>query len=131
MNEVQKLRPIMFVGTGSDVGKSVVNAAFCRIFRQDGYEIHMGESVAESASPLCEFDDGTKDGYFKEAKTWGTYIHGVFDNPSVVKAMLAEVSDGEVVEFDLEVYKNEQYDKLAELVRQHSDMKTIYASLKR
>ncbi|MCG8411393.1 MAG: cobyric acid synthase, partial [Bacteroidales bacterium] len=31
------LRPIMFVGTGSDVGKSVVNAAFCRIFKQDGY----------------------------------------------------------------------------------------------
>ena len=27
----------MFVGTGSDVGKSVVAAAFCRIFRQDGY----------------------------------------------------------------------------------------------
>lgn len=27
----------MFVGTGSDVGKSVMNAAFCRIFLQDGY----------------------------------------------------------------------------------------------
>lgn len=27
----------MFVGTGSDVGKSVINAAFCRIFLQDGY----------------------------------------------------------------------------------------------
>ena len=32
-----KLRPVMFVGTGSDVGKSVINAAFCRIFLQDGY----------------------------------------------------------------------------------------------
>ncbi len=31
------LRPIMFAGTGSDVGKSIVAAAFCRIFRQDGY----------------------------------------------------------------------------------------------
>jgi adenosylcobyric acid synthase len=27
----------MFVGTGSDVGKSILAAAFCRIFRQDGY----------------------------------------------------------------------------------------------
>jgi len=27
----------MFVGTGSDVGKSIVNAGFCRIFKQDGY----------------------------------------------------------------------------------------------
>ncbi len=31
------LRPLMFVGTGSDVGKSVIAAAFCRIFLQDGY----------------------------------------------------------------------------------------------
>src|SRR5574344_637083 len=31
------LRNIRFVGTGSDVGKSVIAAAFCRIFRQDGF----------------------------------------------------------------------------------------------
>ena len=31
------LSPIMFAGTGSDVGKSVIATAFCRIFRQDGY----------------------------------------------------------------------------------------------
>ena len=31
------LHPIMFAGTGSDVGKSIVAAAFCRIFRHDGY----------------------------------------------------------------------------------------------
>jgi len=31
------LRPIMFVGTGSDVGKSVINAGFCRILLQDGF----------------------------------------------------------------------------------------------
>lgn len=34
---MKKLHPLMFVGTGSDVGKSVLAAAFCRIFRQDGY----------------------------------------------------------------------------------------------
>ena len=31
------LHPVMFAGTGSDVGKSIVAAAFCRIFLQDGY----------------------------------------------------------------------------------------------
>ena len=31
------LHPLMFVGTGSDVGKSVIAAGFCRIFLQDGY----------------------------------------------------------------------------------------------
>ena len=33
----KKLHPLMLVGTGSDVGKSILATAFCRIFRQDGY----------------------------------------------------------------------------------------------
>ena len=33
----QTLHPLMLAGTGSDVGKSVLAAAFCRIFLQDGY----------------------------------------------------------------------------------------------
>ncbi len=35
---MEKLHPIMFAGTGSDVGKSITAAAFCRIFKQDGYQ---------------------------------------------------------------------------------------------
>lgn len=35
--QMKKLHPLMFAGTGSDVGKSIISAAFCRIFRQDGY----------------------------------------------------------------------------------------------
>src|SRR5688572_18473278 len=31
------LRPLMFVGTASDVGKSIITAGFCRILKQDGY----------------------------------------------------------------------------------------------
>ena len=34
---MKRLHPIMLAGTGSDVGKSVIAAALCRIFRQDGY----------------------------------------------------------------------------------------------
>jgi adenosylcobyric acid synthase len=34
---MKKLHPIMFAGTDSDVGKSLITTAFCRIFLQDGY----------------------------------------------------------------------------------------------
>ena len=37
MNE--RLHPVMFAGTGSDVGKSIIATAFCRIFRQDGLRV--------------------------------------------------------------------------------------------
>ena len=37
MKSLAKLHPVMLAGTGSDVGKSILAAAFCRIFRQDGY----------------------------------------------------------------------------------------------
>lgn len=33
----ERLHPVMLVGTGSDVGKSVIATALCRIFLQDGY----------------------------------------------------------------------------------------------
>ena len=33
----QPLHPLMLAGTGSDVGKSVLATALCRIFLQDGY----------------------------------------------------------------------------------------------
>lgn len=34
---MNQLHPLMLAGTGSDVGKSIIAAAFCRIFLQDGY----------------------------------------------------------------------------------------------
>ncbi|WP_220575626.1 cobyric acid synthase [Bacteroides sp. FSHCM14E1] len=33
----KNLHPLMLAGTGSDVGKSIIAVAFCRIFLQDGY----------------------------------------------------------------------------------------------
>lgn len=36
-NKSSPLHPLMLVGTGSDVGKSVLTTALCRIFLQDGY----------------------------------------------------------------------------------------------
>ena len=38
MKSLTKLHPMMLAGTGSDVGKSILATAFCRIFKQDGYQ---------------------------------------------------------------------------------------------
>ena len=35
----KRAKPVMFQGTSSNVGKSVLAAAFCRIFYQDGYKV--------------------------------------------------------------------------------------------
>ncbi len=37
--KARRAKTLMFLGTGSDVGKSVLTAAFCRIFKQDGYRV--------------------------------------------------------------------------------------------
>ena len=99
----------------------------------EGYEIHMGQTrpaAAANCSTVCEFEDGTTDGCFINDKTWGTYVHGIFDNSSVVAEIVAAVSEIKMQEFDVVTFKEEQYDKLANTVREHTDMETIYASLK-
>ena len=95
-----------------------------------GYEIHMGETVANSKSALCEIKNKYPDGFFLNPKTWGTYIHGIFDNETVVKYILDQSGKDLCVDFDYNKFKNEQYDKLAQHVRENVDMEYIYATLK-
>lgn len=94
-----------------------------------GYEIHMGETVAEEDSPACTIDGVRKEGYFLNDKTWGSYIHGIFDNPMIVKHIVeisGKTMNGEI---DFHKFKEEQYDKLADLIRANTDMETVYKSM--
>jgi len=98
-----------------------------------GYEIHMGETVFDGnsdASPLCKITDGIKDGCFLNVKTWGTYIHGIFDHIPVIQEIVKSTGSRIEMDFDIDRFKEEQYNKLAKLVRSSTDMDYIYMVLK-
>jgi adenosylcobyric acid synthase len=94
-----------------------------------GYEIHMGETISEKNSPLCLKENKTNDGYYLNANTWGTYIHGIFDNMTVIDNIIKSIGGKSASPFDVSTFKQNQYNKLADLVRKNTDMPYIYKSL--
>ena len=102
------------------------SAADCR-----GYEIHMGHTTAEGPPrPVATLDDGTPDGYFAGPRCWGTYLHGILDNAAVIEALLAPYTrEAAAAPVDFAAFKDEQYDRLAALIRAHVDLEQIYAAL--
>ncbi len=113
--------------------KRTVQSAFA--FRSEkemckGYEIHTGETVRNGGSPLATLADGSPDGCWLDERTWGTYLHGIFDNAPVIRSILENLGmKDKFQDFDYAAYKNEQYDKLALQVRNTCDMEYIYSIL--
>jgi adenosylcobyric acid synthase len=80
-------------------------------------------------SPLNYLTDGRTDGYFLHRKCWGTYLHGILDNPAVIEELIAPYTDQPGATVDYRQYQEEQYDKLAALLRQHLNIEEIYKTL--
>jgi len=91
-----------------------------------GYEIHMG--VTDPGSEKEAFSgDGrvTADGL-----VFGTYMHGLFLNPSAANALLAYLSAKKGVPFTLiPAEAADPYDMLASIFEEHVDMDAIVAML--
>lgn len=95
-----------------------------------GYEIHMGATTPIGDAPqsaVNHLEGGKEDGYFVSDKCFGTYIHGILDNQEVIDYLVSPYTDKLTDKpFDYAAFKEEQYDKLAEHVRNCVDMELVY-----
>lgn len=108
-----------------------------------GYEIHMGETLNTGAghSFINISERGGEavsahDGAVNEDRTvFGTYIHGIFDSSQFTRSFLNMVRERKGLAPlpntapDYWVYKEGQYDKLADIVRNNLDMEKLYSIL--
>ena len=113
-----------------------------------GYEIHMGRtkhSESVSGSKENSFPNEAEESKNTEKKiigsgrnknVYGTYVHGIFDKggiATVVVQALAKkkgilIEDGAFE--DYQSFKEKQYDKLADTLREYLNMEEIYGMLR-
>jgi len=129
------LLPVTTTMSGEKITRQVEFSVLFTKKNLKGYEIHMGQTLPfgqAKASPLLHLSDGRQDGYIVDNKCMGTYVHGILDNASFVDFLLqpfAEKLSLTKASFDYQAFKEEQYDKLADHVRQYVDMQRIYKIL--
>lgn len=108
-----------------------------------GYEIHMGETLTLGEyKPFMQtvtkngISTNALDGMINKDNTvFGTYLHGIFDSKAFTECfinMLRERKGLKTMKFDVKDYwefKEQQYDQLANIVRESLDMERLYRIL--
>ena len=68
---------------------------------------------------------------------YGSYIHGLFDHAETADAILHALAEKKGVSLqggemeDYRTFKEKQYDKLADIIRENLDMKMVYEIIER
>ena len=104
-----------------------------------GYEIHMGrtEVAGKTKTPIYPFvsdSAGNVLGY-TAGTVVGSYIHGIFDEIAFREAFIELLyarkgkTQGESEHLTLQEYREQQFDKLAQVLRESLDMEKIYEIL--
>lgn len=113
--------------------QGTVSAAPWAEAKLDAYEIHMGETVVHG-EPFALLADGTPDGCVC-GSVFGTYLHGLFDTGEVTARLVHVLCEKkgltpeEIKPIARRDYADQQYDRLAEGVRNAMDMEAIYHML--
>ncbi len=102
-----------------------------------GYEIHHGKTISlGNYTPMFKITAKERlDGAILDnGRVWGTYLHGVFDNNIFRRTFLNNIRHGlglKSLPVQKDAYNLEnEFDKLAGLVRENVDMKMIYELMK-
>ncbi len=105
-----------------------------------GYEIHMGQTVRTGGTPLfrvternqnsCRDEDGCVSA---DSKIMGTYIHGLFNNPGILKSWFAHIglNNIDVSHIGGIEARNREYDLLAEHFEKNVDVESIVKLVKK
>ncbi len=115
--------------------KQLVNARGTLCFADGpavaGYEIHMGVSRGPALErPALRLEDGRADGARSEdGQILGTYLHGLFDAPGALAALLAWAGAGEVEAVDLAARREADLDRLADSIERHMDLARLFPSV--
>ena len=87
--------------------------------------------IQDKDRPGCDGKRVKEDGW-NRGNIYGAYIHGIFDHPGIAETIVSSlaakkgISMDEVKAGDYSAYRQQQYDKLADVLRSSLDMDAIY-----
>lgn len=92
-----------------------------------GYEIHCGVSRgAALAHPFARLDDGRMDGARSaDEQVIGTYLHGLFDHPQALSALLRWAGWRDATPLDVGALREASIERLADVVEAHLDTRLL------
>ncbi len=92
----------------------------------EGYEIHMGETEPGSDREAFEGEGRVS----SDGLVFGTYMHGLFLNPSAANALLSYLYRKKGLVYEpVAAGRKDPYDELADLFEKHVDMDAVIAML--
>ncbi len=99
----------------------------------EGYEIHLGQTeLSDQATPFVHLSDGRFDGAKSDdGRVWGSYLHGIFDEPSFTLSLINQLRRQKGLSMLTELpparreERNKVYDQLADWIEKYLDMKQI------
>ena len=98
-----------------------------------GYEIHTGKTTREEgAKPFGTIvrrgarSENAPDGaQSSDARVWGTYLHGIFENDNFRRKWLASLGWRQSSQLSARAQRESAYDRLADIVEASVDMDAI------